>query len=59
MPMNKDNVSLIDKRVRLDWACNTCKDCGLVVWESENGEGTRSLVLSFEALSYDIENQDQ
>ena len=57
--MSEDNVSLIEKRIRLDRADDTCKDCGLVAGRFEMVEGNRSLLLSFEGLSYDIEIQDQ
>ena len=56
--MNKDNVSLIEKRIGLDWINDTRKDCRLFVWGVEKGEGKGSLVLGFEGLLYDIENQD-
>ncbi len=56
--MNKDKASSIQKRIRFDWANNTCKDCGVFVGEFERVKGKRSLVLSFEGLSYDIGNQD-
>ena len=57
--MSEDNVSLSEKRIRLDRADDTCKDCRLFVGRFEKIEGNRSLVLSFKGLSYDIENQDR
>ena len=54
--MSKDKVSLIQRRNWFVRANDTCKDCGLVVWEFEKVKGERSLVLFFEGLLYDMQH---